>query len=180
MKGSANEIIKPIAVLTCICLVVTALLAYVNTVTSPIIAEAEKKAAEQAMAEVLPDADSFEDIDVSTLSEKPERVEEIHKASNGAGYVFMLTTKGYGGDMKLICGINADGSISECKTLSHNETSGLGSKTAEDPYRSQYEGKSSESLSEVDAISGATISSNAYMSAIEDAFTAFEMVKEAE
>ena len=47
-SGTANEIVKPIVVLTVICLVVTALLAYVNLVTSPIISESEKEAAAQA------------------------------------------------------------------------------------------------------------------------------------
>ncbi len=177
MKGTTKDIIKPIVVLTCICLVVTALLAYINMVTSPIIAEAEQKAAEQARAEVLADADAFELVEVAEL---PETVDEVYKASNGAGYVFMLTTKGYGGDMKLICGVKADGSIEACKTLSHSETSGLGSKTTEDAYKNQYTGKTSDTLSEVDAISGATISSVAYMTAIEDALEAYEMVKEAE
>lgn len=178
MKGAGKDIIKPIAVLACICLVVTALLAYVNTVTAPIIAEAELKAAEEARTEVLPKADSFEMLEIENL---PETVTEVYRAENGTGYVFMLETdKGYSSDMKLICGISADGTIEACKTLSHNETSGLGSKTAEDPYRSQYVGKTADTLSQVDAISGATISSNAYMSAIEAAFEAFEMAKEAE
>ena len=177
MKNTFKEIIKPVLVLTGICLVVSALLAYVNTVTSPIIAEAEQKAAQEAMAEVLSEADAFKQV---TIDGMPERVTEIYRAENGAGYVFMLTTKGYGGDMKLICGIKADGVIEACKTLSHSETSGLGSKTAEDPYRSQYSGKTSDTLSEVDAISGATISSTAYKSAVEDAFAAFNSVKEAE
>lgn len=91
----------------------------------------------------------------------------------------MLTTKGYGGDMKLICGMDADGVIEQCKTLLHAETSGLGSKTAEDPYRNQYCKKSAETLGEVDAITGATISSNAYKNAIEDAFKAYDIVTEA-
>lgn len=177
MKDTFKNIIKPVLVLTCICLVVTALLAYINTVTSPIIAEAEQNAAREAMAEVLSEADSFEQV---TLDTSPERVTEIYRAENGAGYVFMLTTKGYGGDMRLICGIKTDGTIEACKTLSHSETSGLGSKTAEDPYKNQYIGKSSETLDEVDAISGATISSVAYKSAIEEAFEAFNKVKEAE
>ena len=82
--------------------------------------------------------------------------------------------------MRQNCGMKADGTNEKCKTHSHAETSGLGSKTAEDPYRSQYSGKSAEELSEVDAISGATISSNAYKNAIEDAFKAYEIVKEAE
>ena len=176
MKKSFNEIIKPVLVLVCICLVVTALLAYINSVTSPIIAKAEQEKTEQAMSEVLADADGFEKLEIENL---PERVTEVYTAQNGSGYVFMLTTKGYGGDMKLICGMKADGTIEQCKTLSHAETSGLGSKTAEDPYRNQYCGKTSDTLSEVDAITGATISSTAYKNAIEDAFKAFDMVKEA-
>ena len=177
MKGTVKEIVNPIIVLSCICLVITALLACTNMVTSPIITEAENKKAEEARAEVLSEADSFELLKVDSL---PEMVDEVYVANNGTGYVFMLTTKGYGGDMKLICGIKSDGTIEACKTLSHSETSGLGSKTAEDPYKSQYNGKNADTLSEVDAISGATISSVAYKSAIEDAFKAYEMVKEAE
>ncbi|WP_294466224.1 FMN-binding protein [uncultured Ruminococcus sp.] len=177
MKKSFNEIIKPVLVLVCICLVVTALLAYINSVTSPIIAKAEQEKTEQAMSEVLADADGFDKLEIENL---PDRVTEVYSATNGSGYVFMLTTKGYGGDMKLICGMKSDGTIEQCKTLSHEETSGLGSKTAEDPYRNQYSGKSADTLSEVDAITGATISSTAYKNAIEDAFKAYDMVKEAE
>ena len=176
MKKSFNEIIKPVLVLVSICLVVTALLAYINSVTSPIIAKAEEEKTRQAMTEVLSEADSFEKLEIENL---PERVTEAYSATNGAGYVFMLTTKGYGGDMKLICGMDADGVIEQCKTLLHAETSGLGSKTAEDPYRNQYCGKSAETLGEVDAITGATISSNAYKNAIEDAFKAYDIVTEA-
>lgn len=176
-KNTVGQIIKPVIVLTCICLVVTALLAYINTITSPIIAEAEEKAAREAMEEVLAEADTFEQITLDTM---PERVTEIYRAGNNAGYVFMLKTKGYGGDMKLICGIKSDGTIEACKTLSHAETSGLGSKTAEDPYRNQYVGKTADTLDQVDSISGATISSTAYMNAIKDAFEAFKAVKEAE
>ena len=176
MKKSFNEIIKPVLVLVCICLVVTALLAYINSVTSPIIAKAEQEKTEQAMSEVLAEADGFNPLKIENL---PERVTEVYSAQNGSGYVFMLTTKGYGGDMKLICGMKADGTIEQCKTLSHAETSGLGSKTAEDPYRNQYCGKNADTLSEVDAITGATISSTAYKNAIEDAFKAYDMVKEA-
>ncbi len=176
MKRNVKEIVSPIAVLTCICLVVTAMLAYINLVTSPIIKAADEKAAAEARAEVLSEADSFTLMDVKNL---PEEVTEVYKASNGAGYVFMLSVKGYGGDMKLICGIKSDGSIEKSKTLSHSETSGLGSKTADEPYRSQYVGKTADTLDKVDAISGATISSTAYKKAIQSAFDAYAMVKEA-
>ena len=176
MKKNVKEIITPIAVLACICLAVTALLAYINLVTSPIITEAEEKAAAEARAEVLSDADSFTLLDVHNL---PEEVTEVYKADNNTGYVFMLTVKGYGGDMKLIFGIKSDGTIEKSKTLSHSETIGLGSKTADEPYRSQYVGKTADTVNSVDAISGATISSNAYKKAIRGAFDAYDMVKEA-
>lgn len=172
-----NDVIKPIAVLVCICLVVTAMLAYINSVTAPIIKAADEKAAAQARTEVLPKANGFKRMNLKKL---PECVEGVYEAKNDAGYVFMLKVKGYGGDMYLICGINSDGTIEQSKTLTHSETSGLGSKTAEDPYRKQYSGKTEKTLGEVDAISGATISSTAYKKAITNAFKAYDMIKEAE
>ncbi len=153
-----KDIIKPIAVLAGICLVVTAVLAYINLVTSPIISAAEEAAAE----------------------ELPEGVTEAYIADNG-GYVFMLSTKGYGGEIKLICGVNADGSVAGISTLSHKETSGIGSKVVEDNsgYRENFYGKTADNYSEVDAVTGATISSKAYKKALDGAFEAYELAKEA-
>lgn len=171
-----KEFFKPIAVLVTICLVISAALAFTNNMTAPVI-QAEKQAeATAARQEVLPEADGFEEM---TLTGLPETVTAVYKASNGVGYVFMLTAKGYGGDMELICAIGSDGKLVNCETLSHSETSGLGSKTADEPFRSQFVGKDS-SLDGVDTISGATISSKAYIGAIRDAFTAYELVKEAD
>ena len=68
MKDMFKNFIKPVLVLTCICLVVTALLAYINTVTSPIIAESEQKAAQEAMSEVLSQADSFKQVAFDTAT----------------------------------------------------------------------------------------------------------------
>ena len=172
-----KDIIKPIAVLAAICLVVTALLAYINSVTSPIITAAEEKAAEEARLEVMP-ADSFEAVSADVL---PEGVTEGYIADGGKGYVFMLTTKGYGGDIKLICGILDDGSITKIKTLSHGETSGIGSRVVDNNsgYSENFVGKTADTYTEVDSITGATISSTAYKKAIESAFDAFGKVKEA-
>ena len=172
-----KDIIKPIAVLAGICLVVTALLAYINFVTSPIISAAEQKAAEEARAEVLSEADSFEKLD----AELPEGVIEAYKASNGTGYVFTVTSKGYGGEIRLICGIKSDGSIEAVKTLKHSETSGIGSKVVDNNsnYRENYYGKTEDTYESVDAVTGATISSKAYKKAIGIAFEAYDTVKEA-
>jgi electron transport complex protein RnfG len=90
----------------------------------------------------------------------------------------MLTAKGYGGDIKIICGIDSDGKIIACKTLEQSETKGLGSRVAETPFQNQFTGGGA-SMDGVSAISGATISSSAYIGAVKDALTAFELVKEA-
>ena len=170
-----KDIVKPIAVLAAICLVVTALLAYINSVTSPIIAEAEAEAEAKAQHEVLKEADSFEEITGVSL---PAGVTKAVKAKNGTGYVFSLTTKGYGGDINLICGIKSDGSIESVQTLKHSETSGIGSKVVDNSssYREQYEGKTKDNYDTVDAVTGATISSKAYKKAIDTAFEAYDAV----
>ena len=140
-----KDIVKPIAVLAAICLVVTALLAYINSVTSPIIAEANAEAQAKAQQEVLKEADGFEEIEDVT---KPDGVTKMVKATNGTGYVFTLETKGYGGTIELICGIKSDGTIESVQTLNHSETSGIGSRVVDNgsEYRHRYEGKTADDV----------------------------------
>lgn len=175
-KSTAKaDFVQPILVLTIICLVMSLLLAVVNGVTKPIIDKTEAAIAEAARSEVLPGADGFAKLDV-TLPEG-SFVTEVYEATNGAGYVFMITCNGYGGKntMNLICGIDAEGKIVDTKTLSHKETAGLGSKVTEDGFRSQFVGKDA-SLAGVDLISGATFSSTYYLEGIASAFEAYNIV----
>ncbi len=173
-----TDFIAPIGVLLLICIIASALLAYTNSITAPIIEAAEEEAAEQARIEVLLEADGFELVEVDGL---PETITEVYRATNGVGYVFMITSDGYGGKdtLSMICGIDADGNITDTQVLSHSETVGLGSKITGDDFRSQFVGKDAN-LDGVDTISGATFSSNYYINAIKDAFTAYNLVKEAQ
>ena len=164
----------PIIVLVLICAIMSGLLAATNNVTAPIIAEAERKANEEARIEVMPSADGFEEVTVAGL---PDSVTGVFKATNGVGYVFSLTTTGYGGKntLKMTIGIDMDGKITDTKVLSHSETAGLGSKITTDAFKSQFPGKDA-SLEGVDNISGATFSSNYYRAAIADAYAAYGLV----
>ena len=167
----------PIIVLVLICVVMSGLLALTNSATAPIIAEAERKANEEARLEVLPQADSFLQVEQAGL---PEAVREVYQAQNGAGYTFSITTQGYGGKntLKMAVGIDTDGKITGVKVLSHKETAGLGSKiTADEKFYGQFPGLDAAGAAAADTISGATFSSNYYKAAIADAFTAFEQVK---
>ena len=141
----------PIIVLVLICVIMSGLLAFTNGITAPIIAEAERKANEEARLEVLPSADAFEKVEAGSL---PDAVREVYKASNGAG------------------------KLTGVKVLSHKETPGLGSKiTADEGFYGQFPGLDAAGAAAADTISGATFSSNYYKAALADAFTAFELVK---
>ena len=167
----------PIIVLVLICVIMSALLALTNKATAPIIAEAERRANEEARLEVLPDADSFEKVEAAGL---PDAVREVYQAANGAGYTFSLTTTGYGGKntLKMTIGIDGAGKLTGVKVLSHKETPGLGSKvTTEESFYGQFPGLDAAGAAAADTISGATFSSNYYKAAIADAFAAFEQVK---
>lgn len=173
MSNAKNDFVLPIVVLTVICIVVSLALAFTEQATAPIIAAAEKAAAEAAEREVLPSADSFELVQATGL---PDGVTEVYRATNGAGFVFMVEGKGYGGTVKGIVGIDADGIITGTKILSHSETPSLGGKTAEEPFQSQFPGKDS-TLSGVSVISGASVSSRCFIGMVTQAFSAYDIVK---
>lgn len=172
MSNTKNDFVMPIAVLTIICLVISTVLAFTEQATTPIIQAAEKAAAEAAQMEVLPSADAFT---FAALEELPEGVTEVYTANNGAGTVVFCEGKGYGGVMKIIVGMDADGKITGTKTLLHGETQGLGSKTAEPKFQSQFVGKDA-ALEGVSAIGGATISSKCFLKMIDGAFAAQQLV----
>jgi electron transport complex protein RnfG len=175
-----KDFVFPIAVLTVICLVISAALAITNNFTAPVITAAAEQRASEARSAVIPDADGFEQIDITALTsgsaEFPISVKGIYHSTNDKGYVFMMTVQGYGGDLEIICGIDEDGSIIAAKTLSAaNETKGMGTKVTEPGFESQFPGKTASDS--FDTIAGATISSKAYVGAIKDAFAAYGLVK---
>ncbi len=106
----------PIIVLVLICAIMSGLLAFTNGITAPIIEEAERKAAEEARLEVLPNADSFLRVEIADL---PGSVTEVYQAENGAGYTFSIVAQGYGGKntLKMAVGIDMDGKITGTKVL---------------------------------------------------------------
>lgn len=172
-----TDFVAPITVLVIICVVMSALLALTNNATAPIIAAAEEKANTEARMEVMSAADGFEKVEAQGL---PDAVKEVYQATNGAGYVFSLTTTGYGGKntLKMTVGIDGEGKLTGVKVLSHKETPGLGSKiTADEGFYGQFPGLDAAGAAAADTISGATFSSNYYKAALADAFTAFELVK---
>lgn len=168
-----KDFVAPVLVLTLICLFITAILAVTNSATAPKI-EADKLArANTMLLEIIPEAESFEPVTANAL---PASVTQAYKSTNNVGLVFIVTADGYGGQMKIICGISPEGQIISCKTMEHNETQGIGTRVTDEGFTETLAGKDA-SLEGVSAVSGATISSKAYLGALADAFDAFEAVK---
>jgi len=163
MKKSLN--VKSIVVLTAICAVISLLLAGTNALTAPIIEKNQAAAANEALLVVMPDGTGFEKMDLSSY-ELPATVTEAYKEANG-GYVVKLTTTGYGSDFVIMCGVNADGTVSGAVCLSSNET-----LSKEKTYGENFTGKNSEGVEAVDIISGATKTTAAYRNAVKDAINA--------
>ena len=158
--------IKSILVLVSISAVVAVLLALTNYITAPIIEENNKKNANAALFEVLPDGESFELVDVSSYT-LPASVSEVYKAKTG-GYVVKLTTTGYSSGMVIMCGISPEGTIVGSKIVTSNETPAIGG-TAAETFASASVGKDATSVGDVDTVSGATKTTEAYRNALKDA-----------
>lgn len=97
--------IKNVCILVAICSVMAILLALTNQITAPIIEKNAQIKAAAALREVMPEGETFtlvKDLSGYTL---PATVTEVHKEDGGKGYVIKLTTKGFGTDMIIMCGV---------------------------------------------------------------------------
>ncbi|MBO5416390.1 MAG: FMN-binding protein [Clostridia bacterium] len=174
-----KDSLKSVIVIAVICLVIAALMAAINGVTAPMIAEANAKAEKEALFLVIDGAEDFERVE--TDEELPESVVAVYSEVSGKGYAVMLNAKGYDSSnpMVIAVGIDNDGNITKCHVVSCNgETSGIGTKVSGEDFLSRFAG-ADEELDGVDTISGATISSSAFIDAVGDAFGAYEVAKEA-
>ena len=174
MKKNAtfNEMIKPLIVLVAICLVVSALLAFTNSVTAPIIDENKRIAAEQTRKAVLQGAESFTEIDCDTAA---LGITGAFREDSGKGYVITAAYKGYGGPVEVTVGLDNDGKIVGLSANVSKETSGVGSKAGAEDYIRQFIGLSGSSAG-VDKISSATYSSMAVKSGVDAALAAFDSI----
>jgi len=173
-----KDFILPVAVLSFICLFISGTLAVVNSMTRPIIETAAAKRTEAAKKEIMPQADGFVLLDIYELRNAgriPKTVTNVYRTTNAVGYIFMVTVIGYGGEIKLICGIDPGGRVVRTAVLEQTETQGLGTPIFEEPHAGQYWGRNRNGIEEVASVSGATITAAAFKNGIRDAFKAFEL-----
>lgn len=184
-----NKIIKNAAILTAITLISGLLLGLVYEVTKEPIQASQEKAKQEAYKQVLPEAEAFKDAEEFD-EKKAEEVletagvsgcyvkgsaEALNESGETLGYVVTTVSKeGYGGEIEISVGITSDGTVSGIEILSISETAGLGMKATEPAFKNQFRDVQTEKFvvkkddpsGNVDALSGATVTSRAVTSAV--------------
>ena len=162
-----------------------------HAVTEEPIRQQNELAGIESRKAVLPDGEEFIEVDTARYqAEYPGIIEvfEGRKGSTEVGYVFKILSKGYGGNMELYIGINTSESKLDGVTIaSHSETPGLGANAAEPGFLGQFYGKpvispltvvkgDSGNAEEVEAITGAIISTKAVVEGVNEAILFYNQV----
>jgi electron transport complex protein RnfG len=156
-----------------ITVIATFALALTQMITEEPIKVQAERANNEAMAVVLEGAEEFKPLEVN--QEIYPNILDAHEGlANGvtSGYVFKTFNSGYVGPIEVIVGINLEGTITGVRILQHTETPGLGAKAQEPVFIEQYSGKpgsSNLSNDDINAITGATVTSNAVTGAVNHA-----------
>ena len=127
------------------------------------------------------------EIDISGYTDMPEHVKKAYKTDSG-NYVFDLEAKGFGinGDkwynpsgkpIYIRASVTSDGVIIACQTVEQSESDGYGSNCANPEFYNQFSSKTESDYGDIDAISGATITTNAYKTAVSKVFEAIKILK---
>ena len=159
--------------------IASGVLAYINTLTQPIIEENQRIAQEKARKEVLPSAITFEEVSGDITYHIGKDAEE-----NVVGYTFVASLYGYSGDVKTMVGINTDLVIEKIKVISQTETPGLGANCEKPEFQAQFSGKQKAEM-KVDkdggtivSLTGATITTRTITNSIKAAMSKLDIPTE--
>lgn len=199
-----NKIIKDALALTLITLVAGVALGGVYEITKDPIAKQEAQAKAEAYEQVFTDAAAFEEVEmddtlIQTIRDqldqegyKAQSIEEVMRAEDQSGetlgYAFtVVTSEGYGGDIQFSMGVQNDGTLNGISILSIGETAGLGMNADTPAFKDQFVGKQVEKLQytkngatqddEINAISGATVTTNAMTNGVNAGLCAFRVME---
>lgn len=191
MKNEIRSMFRDAGIITAITLIAGLVLGGVYQLTKEPIAQQEQIKKENACREVYADADAFEAVEgfdieeaaavlASGFPEGSQDIEEVMAAKdsggNTLGYVLTVVShEGYGGDIRFTMGVTNEGTLNGISILKISETAGLGMR-ADEVLKPQFAGKSAEMYeytkngavadNQIDAISGATITTNAVVNGV--------------
>ena len=149
--------------------------------------ESDSQTVKVAMA--LLTATTTADIDLTQYSGLPSQLVSAKLTATG-NYIIEIKAAGYGivgGDeyhptsneyIYIRVSLTADGKVIDCLTLSQAETDGIGSACANESFYGQFDGKTEETYNNIDAITGATMTTDGYKKAILRAFQSVKIFEE--
>ncbi|MBQ7134047.1 MAG: RnfABCDGE type electron transport complex subunit G [Ruminococcus sp.] len=173
-KINFKAVFIPTISLFIICLLMTAALAVTNSITSGKIAKNEAQTQQESMTVVCPEAVSFEEVSETVFK-------GLDNEGGVVGYAISTVANGYGGQVKVMTGIDVNGEIINIDVYyNDDETPGLGKNTSNESFTSQFSGLlASETIvvdkdysgegKKVDAVTSSTISSRAVVAAVNEA-----------
>ena len=149
-----NSLVKPAVVLVLICAIVGFLLGSVDNLTLP----------------TIPEATDFE-----ALSCDVPGVTALMEADDDLGYAVIAQSKGYSSQVPMAVAFDDEGTIANVIGMDNTETPGLGTKVQLPDFTDQFLGRAAEPLTidDIDAVTGATISSKAALAAVNEAIEAY-------
>ncbi len=171
-----SDVITPTAVLTIICIVVTLALSSANMITAKKITELSVKNQNDAMSKLI-DADEYK-AETAVLDGETVNYHTAVKDGENIGYIFTVDEKGYGGTVSVMTAINTDGTVAAVEIIdASNETPGLGQNVKNSNFYTQFKGladnitvirggSANADNNEINAVTGATISSKAVTKAV--------------
>ena len=185
MAAKKDTLLNMFVALFVICVVAGGVLGLVYNATKSPIAAAESAKKTDAIKNVLPEFKELKEVKVKSAMEDAEIPFHLaYDADNNfiGAAVETFTNKGFSGNISLMVGILADGTVNNISVLQHAETPGLGSKMSEPSFKDQFNNKNAASFNfkvkkdggDVDAITAATISSRAFCDAVNRALSTFE------
>ena len=153
------------------------IMAAVFAMTAPIMADAQKKEKEEALKQLLPEAESIKEAGKWEPFGKHAEYYEAKKGNDSIGYIASTFGKGYSSYISILVAVAPDMKVKKISILGHGETPGLGDEIEQEYFKKRYEGKSLEQIEVVKiegtdkvlAISGATISSRAVTNGVREA-----------
>ena len=188
-----STLLNMVSVLAGICLVASACVGAVYTITAEPIAQAKAQATVDALSNVLPefDNDPSDRVVELTLNDMPIKVYTATLGGEVAGYaVETMTKEGFGGAIRMMVGFLPSGEVNNVNVLEQAETPGLGTKMCDEgnPLIESFKGKNPAAMKmsvtkdggDVQALTAATISSRAYVDAMSRAYAALTEVRGAE
>lgn len=180
-QNTALYILRLTFTLLLICAAVAGALAGVNALTKDKIADIQAQKLQTAMEEVLPGASDMTEVSFADATGTVRKVYQASADSAVQGYVVEVAPNGFGGAITMMVGV-ADGKVTGISVVSHTETAGLGSVAADktskgQAFRDQFAGTFGEQKVDkdggnIDAITGATITSRAVTNGVNAALAA--------